>query len=55
MLSTSLETKQKEFEERYDQIFNVNNKVRLCWMSITLLALVFVCVYVSVHDSVFQC
>jgi hypothetical protein len=28
MLSTRLETKQKEFEERYDQIFNVNNKVR---------------------------
>lgn len=27
MLSDRLETKQKEFEERYDQIFNVNNKV----------------------------
>ena len=28
MLSTRLESKQKDFEERYDQIFNVNNKVR---------------------------
>jgi mannosyl-oligosaccharide glucosidase len=28
MLSTRLETKQKEFEEKYDRIFNVNNKVR---------------------------
>ncbi|TKW18493.2 hypothetical protein SEVIR_5G437000v4 [Setaria viridis] len=27
MLSTRLESKQKEFEERYDQIFNVNNKI----------------------------
>ena len=27
MLSTRLESKQKDFEERYDQIFNVNNKV----------------------------
>jgi mannosyl-oligosaccharide glucosidase len=29
MLSDRLETKQKEFEERYDQIFNVNNKVQV--------------------------
>jgi mannosyl-oligosaccharide glucosidase len=27
MLSARLESKQKEFEERYDQIFNVNNKI----------------------------
>lgn len=27
MLSDRLESKQKEFEERYDQIFNVNNKI----------------------------
>ncbi|XP_044978139.1 mannosyl-oligosaccharide glucosidase GCS1-like [Hordeum vulgare subsp. vulgare] len=27
MLSTRLESKQKEFEERYDQIFNLNNKI----------------------------
>lgn len=26
-LSTSLESKRKDFEERYDQIFNVNNKI----------------------------
>jgi hypothetical protein len=29
MLSDRLESKQKEFEERYDQIFNVNNKVQV--------------------------
>jgi hypothetical protein len=27
MLSARLESKQKEFEERYGQIFHVNNKV----------------------------
>jgi mannosyl-oligosaccharide glucosidase len=27
MLSTRLESKQKDFEERYNKVFNVNDKV----------------------------